>query len=495
MALSAAILKELRKIAGPGAVLDSREDLMLYEYDAGLSTGKPAAVVFPETTEQVSRIAKLANDQGISIVPRGAGTGLSGGSISRDGGIVLVFTRMNKVLEIDLENQRAVVQPGVVNLELSNRLAGQRLYFAPDPSSQRASTIGGNVAENSGGPHTLAYGVTVNHVTGLEIVLPDGRVIETGGKANDSCGYDLTGFFVGTEGTVGIVTAITVKLTRTAEAVETLLAIYDTVDDGANTVAALTAEGITPVALEMFDGWTLKCVEEATHAGYPLDAGAVLLIELEGLREAATEQAEAVRQICLRQKARAVRRAASEQERALLWKGRKNAFAALGRLAPAYYTQDGVVPRTQIPSVLRFIESVSKKYGLRIGNIFHAGDGNLHPCILFDIRDAEQVHKTHEAGREILSHCIAVGGTITGEHGVGMEKNELMPLLFSDDDLDVMKRVHDAFNPRSILNPQKLFPILRSCRETNVLLPHPSKSGLGRPPGALSGPRNEEGAR
>jgi glycolate oxidase len=482
----AAVVKELRKIVGADAVLDRPEDVMLYEFDAGLSTGTPGAVVFPETTEQVSQIAKLSSREGISMVPRGAGTGLSGGSISRDGGIVLVFSRMNKVLEIDLLNQRAVVQPGVVNLELSNQLAGQRLYFAPDPSSQRASTIGGNVSENSGGPHTLAYGVTVNHVTGLEIVLPDGRVIHTGGKANDGCGYDLTGLFVGTEGTVGIVTAITVKLTRTAEAVETLLAIYETVDDGANTVAALTAEGITPVALEMFDGWTLQCVEEATHAGYPLDAGAVLLIELEGLREGVTEQAEAVRQVCMRQKARAVRRAASEQERLLLWKGRKNAFAALGRLAPAYYTQDGVVPRTQIPAVLRFIAGVSEKYGLRIGNIFHAGDGNLHPCILFDIRDPEQVRKTHEAGREILLHCIAIGGTITGEHGVGMEKNELMPLLFSDNDLDVMKRVHDLFNPRSLLNPQKLFPTPRSCRETNVLmrpqLPHPGKDGQGGPP-------------
>ncbi len=443
---------------------------MLYEYDAGLSTGTPQAVVFPETTEQVSRIARLATREGVSLVPRGAGTGLSGGSIPRQGGIVLVFSRMNRILEIDVANQRAIVQPGAVNLELSQEVAKHSLYFAPDPSSQKASTIGGNVAENSGGPHTLAYGVTVNHVTGLEIVLADGSVIQTGGKANDACGYDLTGLFVGTEGTVGIVTAITVKLTRMAEAVETLLAIFNTIDDGANAVTALTAEGITPVALEMFDGWTLRCVEEATHAGYPMDAGAVLLIEVEGLREAVSEQAEAVREVCLRQKAREVRRAANEEERQLLWKGRKNAFASLGRLAPAYYTQDGVVPRTQIPAVLRFIGTVAEKYRLRIGNIFHAGDGNLHPCILFDIRDADQVKRTHEAGAEILRRCVSVGGTITGEHGVGMEKNELMPLLFSEDDLDVMKRVHDAFNPQSVLNPHKIFPTPRSCRETNVLL-------------------------
>lgn len=472
-----AVLKQLRKIVGSDAVLDRAEDLMLYEYDAGLSTGTPRAVVFPETTEHVTQIARLASAEGVSLVPRGSGTGLSGGSISRDGGIVLVFSRMDRILEIDPPNQRAVVQPGVINLELSNEVAKYGLYFAPDPSSQKASTIGGNVAENAGGPHTLAYGVTVNHVTGLEIVLPDGRVIQTGGKANDGCGYDLTGFFVGTEGTVGIVTAITVKLTRVAEAVETLLAIFDSVEDGANAVTALTAEGITPVALEMFDGWTLRCVEEATHAGYPMDAGAVLLVEVEGLRESVAEQAEAVRQVCLRQKAREVRRAANEQERQLLWKGRKNAFASLGRLAPAYYTQDGVVPRTQIPAVLRFIESISAKYGLRIGNIFHAGDGNLHPCILFDIRDPVQVEKTHAAGKEILQHCISVGGTITGEHGVGMEKNDLMPLLFSEADLDVMKRVHDAFNPRCVLNPQKLLPTPRSCRETNVLM---RPNGVGR---------------
>lgn len=305
-------------------------------------------------------------------------------------------------------------------------------------------------------------------------MLPDGRVVQMGGKAVDCCGYDLTGLFVGTEGTVGIVTAITVKLTRVAEAVETLLAIFNTVDDAANTVTTIIAEGITPVALEMLDGQTLRCVEEATHAGYPLDSGAVLLIELEGLREAVTEQAESTREVCNRHHAREVRRATNEQERQLLWKGRKTAFASLGRLSPAYYTQDGVVPRSYIPKVLRYIEGVAKKYELRIGNIFHAGDGNLHPCILFDLRDPEQVRRTHEAGREILTYCVQVGGTITGEHGVGMEKNDLMPLLFTEDDLEVMKRVHDAFNPQSVLNPQKLFPTPRSCRETNAV---PSNGG------------------
>ncbi|HMK31227.1 MAG TPA: FAD-linked oxidase C-terminal domain-containing protein, partial [Terriglobales bacterium] len=427
--------------------------------------GRADLVVLPRSRDEVCEIARLASEARVAIVPRGAGTGLSGGSVPRQGGIVLVFSRMTKILEIDAANRRAVVEPGVVNLELSQAAAKYRLYFAPDPSSQKASTLGGNVAENSGGPHTLAYGVTVNHVTGLEVVLASGRVIEMGGKAAESLGYDLTGFFVGSEGTLGIVTRITVKLSPLPELVATLLAIFNTIDDAANTVTSLTAEGITPSALEMLDGWTLRTVEEATHAGYPMDSGAVLLIELEGLREEVAEQAEAVAAVCNRNRAREVRRAKNDRERQLLWMGRKNAFASIGRLSPSYYTQDGVVPRTRIPEVLKFIEGVSQKYGLRIGNIFHAGDGNLHPAILFDIRDPEQVAKTHAAGADILRRCVEMGGAITGEHGVGMEKNELMSMMFSEEDLEVMKRLHDAFNPDGVLNPQKLFPTPRSCRE------------------------------
>ncbi len=467
MALVEAIAK-LRKALGSENVLDEAGDVMLYEYDAGVDKGTPGAVAFPATTEDVSAIVKIAAAEGVSIVPRGAGTGLSGGSIARDGGIVIVFTRMNKILEIDLENQRATVQPGVVNLELSNAVEKDGLYFAPDPSSQKASTIGGNVAENSGGPHTLAHGVTVNHVTGLEVVLGDGRVARFGGKTGDSCGYDMCGFFTGTEGTVGIVTKITVKLTRKAEAIATLLAIYNTIDEGANTVVDITREGITPTALEMFDGLTLRTVEEATHAGYPMDAGAVLLIELEGLREGVEEQAETVRRVCMANGAREVRRAKDEAERALLWKGRKNAFAAIGRLAPSYYTQDGVVPRTKIPETLKFIAKVSEKYGMRIANIFHAGDGNMHPAILFDLRDPVQLEKTIAAGADILEYCVSVGGTITGEHGVGMEKDRLMPLLFSETDMDVMKSLREAFNPDGLFNPRKIFPMTKSCRETGV---------------------------
>jgi len=459
---------QLRNLLGTDNVLSRAEDVMLYEYDAGVDKGLPGSVIFPATTEDVSGIVKIAVAEKVPIVPRGAGTGLSGGAIARDGGIVIVFTRMNKILEVDVANQRATVQPGVVNLDLTSAVEKHGLYFAPDPSSQKASTIGGNVAENSGGPHTLAHGVTVNHVTGLEVVLGDGRIAQFGGKVAEGTGYDMCGFFTGTEGTVGIITRITVKLTRKAESIATLLAIYNTVDDGANSVVDITREGITPTALEMFDGLTLRTVEEATHAGYPMDAGAVLLVELEGLREAIEEQAEAIARVCLANRAREVRRARSEAERALLWKGRKNAFAALGRLTPSYYTQDGVVPRTKIPETLRFIAGVSEKYGLRIANIFHAGDGNMHPAILFDMRDPSQLERTVAAGAEIIQHCVSVGGTITGEHGVGMEKDKLMPLLFSESDLEVMKLLREAFNRNSILNPQKIFPTTRSCRETGA---------------------------
>jgi glycolate oxidase len=459
------VIAELRSVVGHDAVLDRPEDLMLYEYDAGVRKSTPGAVVFPRTTQDVSAILKIASVAKVPVVGRGAGTGLSGGAISQAGGIVIAFARMNRVLEVDAENACAVVQPGVVNLTLSEHVSHLGFYFAPDPSSQKACTIGGNVAENSGGPHTLLHGVTVNHVTGVEVVLPDGEIVQYGGKAPESYGYDMTGFFVGTECTVGITTAITVKLTRKPEAVATLLGIFETVDDAARTVSAITAAGITPAALEMLDGWTLRTIEEFCHAGFPLDAGAVLLIEVEGLREAVEEQAAAVREVCLHQKARDVRRAKNEDERAALWKGRKMAFAALGRLSNSYYTQDGVVPRSKIPGVLAHIDQVAKKHGLTIGNVFHAGDGNLHPLILFDGRDPAQFQAVLEASEDILQYCIDVGGSITGEHGVGVEKRDMMPHLFSPEDLDVMRSLRNAFNPDEILNPEKLLPVPRMCRE------------------------------
>jgi len=459
------VIDDLRKIVGHDAVLDTPEDLMLYEYDAGVRKSTPGAVVFPQTAQHVSAIMRVASAAGVPVVARGAGTGLSGGAISQAGGIVVAFSRMNRILEVDVENERAVVQPGVVNLQLSEHVAHLGLYFAPDPSSQKACTIGGNVAENSGGPHTLLHGVTVNHVTGVEVVLPNGEIVQFGGKAAESFGYDLTGFFVGSEGTVGITTAITVKLLRKAESVATLLGVFESVDDAARTVSAITAVGITPAALEMLDGWTLRTIEAFCHAGYPLDAGAVLLIELEGLREAVEEQAVAVREVCFEQKAREVRRAKDAEESALLWKGRKMAFAALGRVTPSYYTQDGVVPRSKIPGVLQHIGEVSKKYDLIIGNVFHAGDGNLHPLILFDMRDADQFERTLAASRDILQYCIDVGGSITGEHGVGMEKRDMMRQLFTDEELEVMIALRNAFNGAEVLNPQKMLPMPRMCRE------------------------------
>ena len=465
------IIRQLRKIVGPEAVLDRPEELMLYEYDGGVDRSRPGAVVFPQTTQHVAGIMRLASATKTPVVPRGAGTGLSGGAIARKEAIMLAMARMNKILEIDVANQRAVVQPGVVNLEVSNAAAKYGYYYAPDPSSQKACTIGGNVAENSGGPHTLAMGVTVNHVTGLEVVLPDGRIVDFGGKSQDSCGLDLAGFFVGSEGTMGVATKVTVKLTKLPEAVATLLAVYNSVEDAANTVVAITQSGVTPAALEMLDGWMVRCVEENVHAGYPMDAGAVLLIELEGMKEAVEEQAEAVSAVCTQAKAREVRRAKTEQERQLLWLGRKTAFGAVGRVSPAYYTQDGVIPRTKVPATLAEIERISQKYGLIIGNVFHAGDGNLHPLILFDSRDTKQMEDSHKAGNEIMECCIRFGGSITGEHGVGLEKKNFMPQMFTEDDLEFMIRLRNAYNPDSILNPQKMIPELRYCREITGPLP------------------------
>ncbi|HET9179920.1 MAG TPA: FAD-linked oxidase C-terminal domain-containing protein [Terriglobia bacterium] len=462
------LIKELIGIMGPGGVLSKPEDLMLYEYDGLSALETPEAVVFPTTTDQVVRMARLAAARKTPIVPRGAGTGLSGGAVVTQGGIVVSFARMKKILEIDLESQRARVQPGVVNTDLTLAVADAGYYYAPDPSSQKACTIGGNVAENSGGPHTLAYGVTTNHVLGLEVVLPDGEVVRTGGKCWDLPGYDLTGLMVGSEGTLGIVTEITVRLMRATEAVETMLAVYDRVIDATRTVAAITARGITPAALEMMDGFTLRAVEQATHAGYPMDSAAVLLIEVEGLREAVKEQAEKIEAVCACNQVRSVRRAKSSEERALLWKGRKNAFGALGRISPNYYVQDGVIPRTKLPEMLEYVEEVGRKYGLQIGNIFHAGDGNLHPLLMFDARDREQSKRVVKAAQEIMTRCAELGGSITGEHGVGVEKNELMPLIFSDDDLEVQRRVKSLMNPTGSFNPGKVLPSGKMCGEIRV---------------------------
>jgi len=357
------------------------------------------------------------------------------------------------------------VEPGVVNLDVTQAVQSQGYFYAPDPSSQRACTLGGNVAENAGGPHTLAYGVTTNHVLGLEVVLADGTVVETGGKESDLPGYDLTGLLTGSEGTMVLVTKVIVRLVRQPEAVKTLLAIYNSAADAGRSVSEITARGITPVAVEMLDGVLLRMVEEATHAGYPLDASAVLLIELEGLAEAVEQQVAQVREACEGCGARGVRLARSAEERALLWKGRKNAFGAIGRVSPFYYVQDGVVPRSRIAEALAQVQRVSDKYGLIISNIFHAGDGNLHPIILFDARKPGDLEKTRQASDEILEYCLSAGGSITGEHGVGMEKLTLMAQQFSPDSLATMKRLKEVFDPDGRLNPGKLLPTGRGCLE------------------------------
>jgi len=462
------LLHDLQKLLGRDAVLHKSEDLLLYEYDGSVEMARPDCVVFPRAAEDVVGIVRLAKRYNLPLVGRGAGTGLSGGAIARRGGIITSFARMNRILEIDAENQRARVQPGLVNSDLSLAVEHLGLHFAPDPSSQKACTIGGNVSENSGGPHTLAYGVTTNHVLALELVLPSGELLHLGSSALDAPGYDLTGLFVGSEGTFALVTEITVKLTRLPEATKTLLAIYESVDDATETVVEITARGITPAACEMMDGWTIRAVEDYVHAGFPLDCAAVLLIEVDGLREAAEYEAAEVADVCRLHRAREVRVARDARERDLLWKGRKNAFGAVGRLSPTYYTQDGVIPRTKLPATLRRVDEIGKKYGFAIGNIFHAGDGNLHPIILFDARDKRQFANAVAASDEIIQFCIEVGGSITGEHGVGMEKDRLMPLLFSEVDLDLMRRVRDVFNPEGLLNPAKVLPSAKGCGEIHV---------------------------
>ena len=475
MPMNSQLIESLEKLLGAGGVLWKPEDLLLYEYDGSIESARPDCVVFPRTAEEVAGIVYLAHRYETPLVGRGAGTGLSGGALARQGGIVAVFSRMSRIISIDAENQRATVEPGVVNSDLSVAAAPSNLYFAPDPSSQKACTIGGNVAENAGGPHTLAYGVTTNHMVAMEIVMPTGELVRLGSAAPDPPGYDLAGLLTGSEGTLALVTEITVKLSRVPEAVKTLLAIFETAEDATETVADITARGITPAACEMMDGWTLRAVEAYVHAGFPLDCGAVLLIDVEGLREAAEAQARDVADVCRAHRAREVRVARDARERDLLWKGRKNAFGAIGRLSTTYYTQDGVIPRTKLPEALRSIGEIGKKYGFEIGNIFHAGDGNLHPIILFDARDSEQLRRAVAASDEIIELCVRMGGSITGEHGIGMEKDRLMPLLFSEADLGLMRRVREAFNPTGLFNPGKIFPHAKGCGEIHAR-PEPERA-------------------
>ena len=468
-AKKAEVVRELEDAIGARYVLCTPYDLMLYEYDASIDRCTPDVVVLPSSTEEVAAIVKIAARHHVPVVPRGAGTGLSGGAIPIYGGIVIAFARMNRILEVDYANLRAVVQPGLVNLHLSNALNPQGFYYVPDPSSQRSCTIGGNVGENAGGPHTLIYGVTTNHVLGLEIVTPEGNIIQVGGWTPDSPGYDLVGLLIGSEGTLCIVTKIIVRIVHLAEAVKTMVGVFDTMDDASNTVSEIIASGVIPAAIEMMDQMILQAVEADTHAGYPMDAAAVLLIEVEGMKESVEEQTATIVATCNKHHARAVKIAANETERQLFWAGRKNAFGAVGRISPEFYVQDGVVPRTRLPYVLRRVGEICDSYGLRVGNVFHAGDGNLHPLILFDSLVPGEVERVRKAGHEILALCAEVGGTITGEHGVGIEKQEEMALIFGEVDLCIMQQVREAWNPEQLFNPGKLFPMPGRCADMKQL--------------------------
>jgi glycolate oxidase len=465
------LIDRLRAVVGPGGILAAPSELLVYECDGfTIEKNKPDVVVFPTSAEQAAAVVRVCNECGAPFLPRGAGTSLAGGCLPVGGGVVISLSRMKRILEVDYRNRFAVVEPGVVNLWLTNHLRPHGWHFAPDPSSQGACTVGGNVATNSGGPHTLKYGVTVNHVLGVELVLPDGRVVRTGGPAEDEPGYDLTGVVVGSEGTFGVVTKIWVRMTRNPEAYRTLLGVFETVDDATNAISDIIGAGIIPAALEMLDGLILRAVEAAFHFGFPLDAGAVLIMEVDGLAAGLDADAERITAVAKKNKAREVRKADGDAERALLWKSRKQAFGAVGRLAPSYCTQDGVVPRSKLPHMLRFIQGVSEKHDIRICNVFHAGDGNLHPILLFDERDADQVRRVLAAGRDILEECVAAGGSVTGEHGIGVEKINLMPKLFTPEDLSMMVRLRSAFNPAGRCSPQKMLPTAGACIE-------PSKAG------------------
>ena len=448
-------IKRLGRIFGKDGFDVSQAELMFYEYDAGLDRGKPAAVVFPERTGQVVEVVRLAGELGLPLVARGAGTNLSGGSAPVAGGIVVALANMNRILHIDYESLRAVVQPGVVNLDLNNALADKGYFYAPDPASQKVSTLGGNVAENAGGPHCLKYGVTTNHVLALEVVMPDATVARLGGPGLDPPGYDMAGLFVGSEGTLGIVTEVTVRIMRKPEAVQTMLAVFDRLEDAADAVSAIIAAGIVPTTLEMMDQAAMGAVEESFQCGYPLDAAAVLIIEVDGLREGIARQADRIVDMCHRHRARQVHTAADAQEADRLWQGRRGVLSALARVSPNYVVCDGTVPRAALPAVLRQIVVLAQEQGFKVANVLHAGDGNLHPFI--SLRGPEQAQEAMHLAMDMLRVCAQAGGTITGEHGVGTEKRAAMSFVFSPDDIEAMAALRDVFDPQRIMNPRKIF--------------------------------------
>ncbi|HEX2346489.1 MAG TPA: FAD-linked oxidase C-terminal domain-containing protein [Gaiellaceae bacterium] len=465
MSIPASLVAELQGALGREHVVTEPEQLRVYECD-GLTGHRavPELVVLPGSTEDVRTVLRACHRERVPFVARGAGTGLSGGATPIAGGVVVSLARMDRILEIDLASQRVVVEPGVANLDVTRAVAAEGFFYAPDPSSQQVCTIGGNVAENSGGAHCFKHGFTAHHVTGLTLVLADGEVVELGGKALDPDGPDLLGVVVGSEGTLGIVTQVTLRVVRVPEAVRTLLAGFRTMDAGGAAVSEIVAAGILPSAIEMMDRLTIEAAELAVSPGYPEDAGAVLLVELDGVSEQVEDDTAEIERICLESGAFELRTAVDEADRARLWRGRKSAFAAMGRIATDYYVQDGVVPRTRLPEVLRRIEELSASHGLSVGNVFHAGDGNLHPLVLYDA-DAGETEAARDLAEAILDACLDAGGSLTGEHGVGMDKACSMPRMFSERDLYTFERLRRAFDPAGICNPGKVIPTPRLCGE------------------------------
>ncbi len=463
------LIHVLQEIVGRENVVAGEQELLVYECDAyTLEKRPPGVVVLPNTTAEVVAIVQLCAQHKLPIIPRGAGTSLSGTVLAVTGGVMISLARMNRMIEVDYRNRRALVEAGCVNAWITNAVKSRGLLYAPDPSSQPACTIGGNIGTNAGGPHTLKYGVTTNHILGFELVLPDGELVWLGTRPDggeDVDGYDLRGVAIGSEGMFGVITRALVRLIRAPQAYKTMLGVFETVDAASQSVSDIIAAGIVPGAMEMMDQLITQAVEAAYHFGFPLDAGAVLIVELDGLAAGLEAQADRVMALCRKNGAREVRLARTEQERADLWKSRKRAFGAIGRLSPNFLTQDGVVPRSKLPEMMRFIQACSRKYGLRIPNVFHAGDGNLHPLILYDEREPDQVQRTLDASNDILTKCVELGGSVTGEHGIGVEKIDFMEKQFSHDDLDAMRMLRRVFDPESRCNPHKIFPGSKRCMD------------------------------
>ncbi|WP_433290576.1 FAD-linked oxidase C-terminal domain-containing protein [Actinoplanes sp. CA-030573] len=466
MAVIERLAERLRAELGAARVITDRQELRTYECD-GLAHYRvvPALVALPQDTRQVAAVVRACAEAKVPFVARGSGTGLSGGALPHADGVLIVTAQMRDILELAPGDERAVVQPGVINLQVTRAATPHGYYYAPDPSSQQICSIGGNVAENSGGAHCLKYGFTTNHVTGLEVVAPDGEVVRLGGRAPDPPGYDLIGAFVGSEGTLGVATEVTVKLTRLPESVRTLLAAFHGTDQAGAATSAIIGAGVVPAAIEMMDALAIEAAEAAVACGYPAGAGAVLIVELDGPAAEVAAQFDEVSRLCEQNGAFEIRIAADDAERALFWKGRKSAFAAVGRISPDYIVQDGVIPRTELPEVLRRIGELAAGHGVRVANVFHAGDGNLHPLVLFDDAIEGQAERAEAASGAIIDLCIEYGGSITGEHGVGADKAKYMPRMFTDDDLDTMQLVRCAFDPDGIANPGKIFPTPRLCGE------------------------------